>query len=157
MVEEQKQIDEIKSLCQSAGEARAVVDGVMKYLQENRGDYHWVGVYILKGSELHLGPYYGPETDHLIIPVGRGVCGTAVATNQNQVIEDVRALDNYLACNLETRSEIVVLIRDPDGSGRVVGQIDIDGTKVGSLNGEEPFLAQVAGLIAPAVKTLQLN
>ena len=86
---------------------------LMQRLHDRLPHFHWVGVYWLKGNELVLGPYVGPPTEHVRIPVGRGVCGTAVAENMNQIIEDVRELDNYLACNLETRSEIVVLIRHP--------------------------------------------
>jgi GAF domain-containing protein len=78
------------------------------------------------------------------IPVGRGVCGTAVAENMNQIIEDVRELDNYLACNLETRSEIVVLIRHPD-TGKILGQIDVDGTEVGAFDESDEALLEVIG------------
>ena len=129
--------------------ARAAVQAIMAYLSQHRPDYHWVGLYELRGTMLHLGPYVGPETDHAEIPVGRGVCGTAVQENKNQIIGDVRALTNYLACNLETRSEIVVLIRDPD-TGRVRGQIDVDGTKVNSFGrDEEAFLEDVAKVLEP--------
>ncbi len=86
--------------------------------------FNWVGIYLLKGKMLELGPFLGAETDHTRIPVGRGVCGTAVATGQDQNVPDVRKLDNYLSCSLETRSELVVLIRD--GKGKIRGQIDID-------------------------------
>jgi L-methionine (R)-S-oxide reductase len=104
----------------------------------------WVGVYWLRGSELVLGPYVGLPTEHVRIPVGRGVCGTAVAENMNQIIEDVRELENYLACNLETRSEIVVLIRHPD-TGKILGQIDVDGTEVGAFDESDEALLEVIG------------
>lgn len=87
--------------------------------------YDWVGIYLLEGDTLVLHNYLGKETDHTRIPVGRGVCGTAVAEDRDIVVEDVHALDNYLACSLETVSEIVVLIRRP-GSGEIVGQLDLD-------------------------------
>ncbi|MCX7924930.1 MAG: GAF domain-containing protein, partial [Fimbriimonadales bacterium] len=106
---------------------------LMQYLHDRLPHFHWVGIYWLKGNELVLGPYVGPPTEHVRIPVGRGVCGTAVAENMNQIIEDVREIENYLACNLETRSEIVVLIRHPD-DGRIIGQIDVDGTEVGAFD-----------------------
>ncbi len=126
----------------------------MQYLQDNRSDYHWVGIYRLDGDTLVLGPYVGPVTDHVRIPVGRGVCGTAVAENKNQVVDDVRELSNYLACNLETRSEIVVLVREGT-TGRILGQIDVDGTKVKAFGKEEElFLDQVAMLAAPYVAAL---
>ncbi|MFQ5678030.1 MAG: GAF domain-containing protein [Gemmatimonadota bacterium] len=116
--------------------------------------FHWVGVYLLEPStrsggqaeparvggeggpprpgpptppagELVLHNYVGRPTDHVRIPVGVGVCGTAVAEGRDINVPDVRALDNYLACSLETRSELVVLIRDPE-SGEIHGQLDLD-------------------------------
>jgi L-methionine (R)-S-oxide reductase len=117
---------------------------LMQHLHDRLPHFHWVGIYWLKGNELVLGPYVGPPTEHVRIPVGRGVCGTAVAENMNQIIEDVRDLDNYLACNLETRSEIVVLIRHPD-TGKIVGQIDVDGTEVGAFDESDEALLEVVG------------
>src|SRR5579862_7551860 len=78
----------------------------MKLIAERFLHYKWVGVYWLKGDKLVLGPYVGAPTEHDVIPVGRGVCGTAVAEGKNQVIADVRELENYLACSVQTRSEI---------------------------------------------------
>ena len=111
--------------------------------------YHWVGVYWLREMALYVGPYAGPITHHTVIPVGQGVCGTAVAEDKNQVVSDVRARSNYLACNIETRSEIVVLIRNPE-TFRVIGQIDADGTAPGGFDApnEEEFLTEIARRIA---------
>jgi GAF domain-containing protein len=82
-----------------------------------------VYAYMLQDSELVLEAFSGRETEHTRIPVGRGVCGTAVATGEDQNVPDVAAIGNYLACNLETKSELVVLIR----RGRTtLGQLDID-------------------------------
>lgn len=104
--------------------------------------YDWSGIYRLEGDELVLDAYVGEETEHTRIPVGVGVCGTAVAENANQVIEDVRELTNYLACSLKTRSELVVLIRDGD---RVLGQIDIDGHQVGAFDASDERLLEAMG------------
>ena len=109
--------------------------------------FDWSGIYRLEGDMLVLDEYVGAATDHTEIPVGRGVCGTAVAENKNQVIEDVRALDNYLACSLETRAEIVTLIRDADG--KILGQIDIDGHSVGAFDSsDEQMLERVGEILA---------
>jgi GAF domain-containing protein len=109
--------------------------------------YDWAGIYRLEGDTLVLDEYVGAETDHTHIPVGRGVCGTAVAEDKNQVIEDVRNLQNYLACSTQTRSEIVVLIRDD--AGQVLGQIDIDGHQVGAFDAsDETLLEDVAKVLA---------
>jgi GAF domain-containing protein len=86
--------------------------------------FDWVGIYILKGDTLELGPYIGEATEHTRIAVGVGVCGTAVARNADMNVPDVSASDNYLACSVATKSELVVLIRDR--AGAIVGQIDID-------------------------------
>jgi L-methionine (R)-S-oxide reductase len=85
--------------------------------------YTSVYLYMLHGDELVLEAYAGRETDHTRIPVGRGVCGTAVASGEDQNVPDVRAVENYLACNAWTRSELVVLIRR---GSTILGQIDID-------------------------------
>jgi L-methionine (R)-S-oxide reductase len=118
----------------------------VRLLAETFPHYRWVGVYWLEGDTLVLGPYVGAPTEHDRIPVGRGVCGTAVAEGKNQVVPDVRLLDNYLACSTQTRSEIVVLIRR---GGTVVGQIDIDGHEVGAFDAsDEALLEGVAERLA---------
>jgi GAF domain-containing protein len=95
---------------------------------------------------LVLGPYLGAPTEHDLIPVGTGVCGTAVAEGRNQIVADVRELSNYLACSLEIRAEIVVLIRR---SGQIIGQIDADGHEPGVFDRtDETLLASVAERLA---------
>lgn len=85
--------------------------------------YTSVYLYMLHGSDLVLEAWHGRETDHTRIPVGKGVCGTAVATGEDQNVGDVTAVGNYIACNTFTRSELVILIR----RGPVIlGQIDVD-------------------------------
>ena len=85
--------------------------------------YTSVYAYMLHGNELQLEAHSGRDTDHTRIPVGQGVCGTAVATKQDQNVADVNAIGNYLACNTFTKSELVVLIRRGD---HILGQLDID-------------------------------
>jgi L-methionine (R)-S-oxide reductase len=96
--------------------------------------YTSVYLYMLQGAELVLEAYDGRATEHDRIPVGRGVCGTAVATGRDQNVGDVRAVENYLACNLFTRSELVVLIRRGD---LILGQIDVDSDVPDPFNSEE--------------------
>jgi GAF domain-containing protein len=91
-------------------------------------------LYMLHGSELVLEAFSGRETEHTRIAVGEGVCGTAVAEGRDQNVGDVRALSNYLACNLETRSELVVLIRR---GPLILGQIDIDSDVPDPFTAEE--------------------
>ncbi len=82
-----------------------------------------VYAYMLHGNDLELEAYAGRETEHTRIPVGKGACGTAVAEQRDQNVADVSAIGNYLACNVFTKSELVVLIRRGD---HILGQIDID-------------------------------
>jgi L-methionine (R)-S-oxide reductase len=109
--------------------------------------YDWSGVYRLEGEELKLDAFVGDSTDHVSIPVGVGVCGSAVAENRNIVVEDVRTRANYLSCSIHTRSEIVVLIRGT--GGEILGQIDIDGHRLGAFgNADETFLNNLGSILA---------
>ena len=117
-------------------------------LQEGFEHYSWVGIYLVEGDNLVLGPWRGPEaTEHVRIPVGQGVCGAAAATGQTEIVDDVNADPRYLACFPSTRSEIVVPIaRD----GRVVGEIDIDSDVPAAFGAEDrAFLERVALLVSP--------
>ncbi len=85
--------------------------------------YTSVYAYMLHGNELVLEAHAGRDTEHTRIPVGKGVCGTAVARGEDQNVPDVAAIGNYLACNLDTKSELVVLIRRGQ---TILGQLDVD-------------------------------
>ena len=87
------------------------------------GPYTSVYAYMVHGHELLLEAHAGRDTDHVRIAVGQGVCGTAVAERRDQNVPDVAAIGNYLACNIYTKSELVVLIRRGDD---ILGQIDVD-------------------------------
>jgi GAF domain-containing protein len=113
----------------------APLGSAVRYVAALSPKFSWVGIYLLKGKVLELGPYIGENPIHKRIPVGRGVCGTAVAENKDQNIPDVTQVENYLACSLETKSELVVLIRDK--KGRVLGQFDIDSHLPGAFGPEE--------------------
>ena len=96
--------------------------------------YTSVYLYMLHGDELVLEAHAGRETDHTRIAVGHGVCGTAVATGQDQNVPDVTAVENYIACNTWTRSELVVLIRR---GSVILGQIDVDSDEPDPFTTEE--------------------
>src|ERR671912_288704 len=85
--------------------------------------YSWVGIYLLDGNELVLGPYQGKPSPHTHIPLGRGICGAAAAEKTTIIVDDVNADPRYLACSVDTKSEIVVPIML---DGDVLGEIDID-------------------------------
>ena len=98
---------------------------ICELLEENISHYNWVGFYFRNGKkeELKLGPYVGAPTDHVIIPFGKGICGQVAVSNQNFVVPDVSAQDNYIACSITVKAEIVVPIFV---KGENIGQIDID-------------------------------
>jgi GAF domain-containing protein len=121
----------------------AVLESAVRYVAGLSPKFNWVGIYLLVGEFLELGPYIGAKTEHTRIAVGQGVCGTAVAENADQNVPDVTASDNYLACSLETRSELVVLVRDK--TGKILGQIDIDSHVAHAFGAdEEKAVRQVA-------------
>ena len=135
-----------EQLVNSAAARDEVLRAAVALLKAERPHYNWVGIYLLEGDTLVLHNYIGKPTDHTHIPVGRGVCGTAVSERANQIVDDVTALDNYLACSLETRAEIVVLIRRGD---EIFGQIDIDSDTAAAFTAEdETLLDRVAATLA---------
>jgi L-methionine (R)-S-oxide reductase len=104
-------------------ERRQLLTYAAEKIQAAGPPYTSVYMYMVHGDELVLEAFSGRETEHTRIAVGHGVCGTAVATRQDQNVGDVRAITNYIACNTFTRSELVVLIRRGD---TILGQIDVD-------------------------------
>ena len=142
--------DEIVSRVQQAVGSDASRDETLRQavrlLKAERPHYNWVGVYLLEGDTLVLHNYVGKPTEHTHIPVGRGVCGAAVAERANRIVDDVTALDNYLACSLETRAEIVVLIRRGD---QIFGQMGIDSDTPAAFTAtDEALLGRVAEALA---------
>ncbi|MEX2349710.1 MAG: GAF domain-containing protein [Flavobacteriaceae bacterium] len=98
---------------------------VCELLQENITYYDWVGFYFANEAEktLHLKAFAGEPTDHTVIPFGKGICGQVAVSNNNFVVPDVQAQDNYIACSINVKAEIVIpLFKD----GKNIGQIDID-------------------------------
>ncbi len=124
---------------------------VCELLSDKVSYYNWVGFYFKNGDkeELKLGPYVGEPTDHTIIPFGKGICGQVAVSNQNFVVPNVQAQDNYIACSINVKAEIVVPLFV---NGENVGQIDIDSNTPDPFSVEdERFLEfvneQVAGII----------
>lgn len=140
------QVDAIGSRLQG----RAALEEACRFLRESFRHYRWVGIYRLEGETLVLDGWSGPAaTEHTRIPVGRGICGRAAREGRTVIVDDVRAAPEYLACFLETRSEIVVPIRDGE---RVVGEIDIDGNEVGAFDASDrEFLEKLARRLTAAL------
>jgi L-methionine (R)-S-oxide reductase len=141
-------LEAVDRILNRGGDADDVLRQVVSVLHERFDHYSWIGIYLVEGEELVLGPWEGPEeTEHVRIPVGQGICGAAAATGRTELVDDVNADPRYLACFPSTRSEIVVPIAY---EGRVVGEIDIDSDQPAAFGPEDrTFLERVALLISP--------
>lgn len=106
-------------------DSKSKLQSICDTLRQEVSYYDWVGFYFHKEDEkvLELQQYSGNSTDHTIIPFGKGICGQVALSNKNFVVPDVKAQDNYIACSLTVKSEIVVPIFV---NGKNIGQIDID-------------------------------
>lgn len=124
-----------------------VLQSVVDFLYENFGHYSWVGIYLVEGNDLVLGPWKGEQTtEHTRIPIGKGICGSAAASGKTEVIFDVNADDRYLACFASTRSEIVVPIKK---NGDIVGEIDIDSDIPNAFDEKDAiFLEKITDMLA---------
>jgi len=140
------------ALTDDALEDPAAILRLVEVLFASHPTWSWVGVYLLVGDKLVLGPFVGPNTEHTEIPVGTGVCGEAVETGRNMVIGNVKQYGNYLACSLTTQSEMVILIKE---DGDIVGEIDIDSDDLDAFGPEDlDALRPLADLAGPRCRRL---
>ncbi len=139
-------VTRLRSAFNHGADRQALLQLAADLVREAGAPYTSVYLYMLHGDELVLEAWSGRETEHDRIPVGKGVCGTAVATGEDQNVGDVRGRENYIACNLFTRSELVVLIRR---AGQILGQIDVDSDELDPFTPDEERAArQVAEALA---------
>jgi L-methionine (R)-S-oxide reductase len=124
---------------------------VCRFVRSELAHFRWIGIYRLDGPLLRLVAWSGEQpTEHATIPVGQGICGRAARENATIVVKDVREAPEYLACFLETRSELVVPIR---AGGAVIGEIDVDGNEVGAFDATDArFAEQLASKLAAATQ-----
>lgn len=123
-------LSEVRSAIAAAPDLDAAMDQAVALLKDHLPHYTWAGIYVLEGDTLVLGPFRGKPSPHTRIPLNRGICGAAASEQQTIIVDDVNADPRYLACSIETRSEIVVpIMRD----GRVFGEIDIDSDQVAAF------------------------
>ena len=136
----------ISSAIAAAPNADTAMKQTVALLKDGMRDYTWVGIYLLSGNELVLGPYVGKPSPHTRIPLGRGICGAAATEKATIVVDDVNADPRYLACSIETRSEIVVPIMQ---GANVLGEIDIDSDKPAAFGrADRELLEPIASLLA---------
>ena len=136
----------VRSAVAAAPDASSAMKQVVRLLKDGVPDYSWVGIYLLDGNELVLGPYMGKPSPHTRIPLGRGICGAAAAEKATIVVDDVNADPRYLSCSVDTQSEIVVPIMQED---EVLGEIDIDSDRLAAFGPDDLWLLEpVAALLA---------
>jgi L-methionine (R)-S-oxide reductase len=139
-------LNSIRRIVLTAPDAPSLLTEVVRLLQRERPHYHWLGVYLLQGQELVLGPYAGKPTPHTRIPLNKGICGAAASSGETLIVDDVNSDPRYLACSLETRSEIVVPIAR---EGRILGEIDVDSNMPAAFSHDDrELLEAVVELLA---------
>ena len=114
----------------------AKLQKICQLLDQEISYFNWTGFYFKNGDkeELILGPFVGAETDHTVIPFGKGICGQVAVSNETFVVPDVHEQDNYLSCSIDTKAEIVVPIIK---NGENIGQIDIDSHTLNPFTAED--------------------
>lgn len=134
----------------SKGDGSRSLAGVVDFLYENFDKYSWVGIYIVEGNDLLLGPWKGEQaTEHTRIPIGRGICGSAAETGKTEIIADVSQDERYLSCFISTQSEIVVPVKK---NGRVIAEIDIDSDAPDAFDKKDAvFLEKIADILARCI------
>jgi GAF domain-containing protein len=141
----------VSSAIAAAPDAESAMKQAVELLKDGVPNYTWVGIYLMEGDhELVLGPFSGKPSPHTRIALGSGICGAAATEKATIVVDDVNADPRYLACSIETRSEIVVPIMD---GPRVLGEIDIDSDTPAAFGAAdrallEPIAAQLAERLA---------
>lgn len=147
-------LETVAQIVERESNPEAALADAVETLAERFEHYSWIGIYLVDGGDLVLGPWSGPQaTEHTRIPVGHGICGAAAATGRTEIADDVAADERYLACFASTRSEIVVPIAH---EGRVIGEIDIDSDARAAFGEEDrAFLERVAALLSrPAARAV---
>jgi putative methionine-R-sulfoxide reductase with GAF domain len=123
-----------------------VIQKIVDFLYTRFDHYSWVGIYVVKGNTLILGPWRGRQaTEHTSIPLSEGICGFAAQSGKTEVVDDVSADSRYLTCFVSTKSEIVVPIKTNKG---VVGEIDIDADTPHAFTQDDVvFLEKIADML----------
>jgi len=150
-VKAQELIPKLNTLAGSATSTQELMAGIVKLLHQELLKYNWVGFYMLEREDkqdiLVLGPFRGTMTPHTRIPLNQGICGAAASTGKTIIVDDVSADPRYLACSLETKSEIVVPIFV---AGKVVGELDIDSHFVAAFSPDDRQLCEHAAALVGA-------
>ena len=150
MEKNQELIEKVDRAARGVRDTGRFLQAAVRAIHESSSRHDWTGIYLLEGEELVLRTYLGPPSPHERIPVGRGICGAAVREKQTIIVPDVHQDDRYIACSLETLSEMVVPIFFNE---RVIGEIDIDSNGRDQFgNGDRETIEEVARIIATRLK-----
>lgn len=144
--------EQIDNIINSNSSKEDTLQAICDYLENEISYYDWVGFYFKNGDkeELKLAQYTGEETEHTIIPFGKGICGQVAVSNENFVVQDVSEQDNYISCGWKVKSEIVIPVFVNNEN---IGQIDIDShtANIFTKNDEE-LLEYVCKKVAEILK-----
>src|SRR3954468_11870084 len=137
---------ELDQMAADAPSAEDLMTYIVGRLKENLPKYNWVGFYMIEKPQtpadqpmLVLGPFVGADTPHKRIPLNQGICGAAVSTGETVIVDDVNSDPRYLACSIETKSEIVAPV---SVNGRIVGELDIDSHQHAAFRGDDQKLVE---------------
>ena len=143
----EKLMEKIKEIF-NADDSRDKLFAICDLLRDEVIHYDWVGVYLAEDELLVLGPFSGEPTEHVRIPFGKGVCGSAAQKKKTVIVSDVSKESNYLSCGPDVKSEIVIPILDNEGN--VMGELDIDShTQDAFTDEDKKFLEEVSKVIRP--------
>ena len=139
---------ELQHVANTAPTVEDLMTDIVERLQRHMSKYNWVGFYMIDQSDaepmLQLGPYIGAPTTHTRIPLNQGICGAAASSGNTLIVDDVASDPRYLACSIETKSEIVVPVRV---NGEVVGELDIDSHTPAAFTSEDRSLCELAAAL----------
>ena len=145
---------DLEIVASHAASSQELMQTMVQRLAESLPAFNWVGFYMIDPAEpkmLQLGPFVGAPTEHVRIPLDKGICGAAAATGKTIVVDDVQSDPRYLACSLETRSEIVAPVYV---HGKVVGELDIDSHSAAAFGpAEREFVERCAALVGQYLET----
>lgn len=140
-------LDKAKNLAETTNDPHELMAAIVRLLRQEEEYFSWVGFYLLEGEELVLGPYEGKPTPHTRIPLDQGICGAAAFSGKTIIVDDVKSDPRFIACSLDTRSEIVVPI---SYQGRILGEIDIDSDAMAAFGrADQKLLESLAEILAP--------
>jgi GAF domain-containing protein len=149
-------LSEVSIFAESANDLASLQSFIIEIISQRLPYYNWTGFYMLDPDDsetLVLGPFRGAPTEHVRISVSQGICGAAVAQNDTVIVDDVHSDPRYLACSLETKSEIVVPIRANDA---VIGEIDIDSHDLAAFSAQDrEFLETCATIVGGFMERTQ--